>query len=207
MVGHYHRAIRLNFFAVKGIVLILDHPTSIFCRELNLDNFIILAVLCQNSGLKRLLKQAQFVHPVEPELARAFARIEQVRVRIKPRLLADNGSSFLHADFQAYLKRAKMPHVRTSPHHTTTQGKIERFHLSSKNRLLLNIYATPERLQQAIGEWVEHYNHVRYHEALKNVTPADMYYGRQQHILTRREQLKRDTIARRKVLASTSANR
>lgn len=141
------------------------------------------------------------------DLAREFAQIEQVRVRMKPRLLTDNGSSFLHANFEAYLKRAGIEHIRTAPHHPTTQGKIERFHLSSKNRLLLNLYATPERLEQAIGDWVQHYNHVRYHEGLGNVTPADMYHGRQTQILSRRQQLKLDTLARRKALASASANR
>ena len=96
-----------------------------------------------------------------------------------------------------------MKHIRTAPHHPTTQGKIERFHLSSKNRLLLNIYATPERLEQAIGEWVEHYNHARYHEALDNVTPADVYHGRQTQILTQRHQLKLATIARRKAVVTS----
>ena len=141
------------------------------------------------------------------DLARDFAQIEQVRVRMKPRLLTDNGGSFLHAEFEAYLQRAQMPHIRTAPHHPTTQGKIERFHLSSKNRLLLNIYATPERLEQAIGEWVQYYNHVRYHEGLQNLTPADVYHGRQAQILTRREQLKLATIARRKALATTAPTR
>lgn len=136
------------------------------------------------------------------DLARQFAQIEQVRVGMKPRLLTDNGSSFLHAKFEAYLKRAQIDHIRTAPHHPTTQGKIERFHLSSKNRLLLNIYATPERLELAIGEWIEHYNHARYHEALHNVTPADVYYGRQPQILTQRQQLKLATIARRKALVT-----
>ena len=127
-------------------------------------------------------------------------------MRKKPRLLTDNGSSFLHADFEAYLKHAQMNHIRTAPHHPMTQGKIERLHLSSKNRLL-NIYAMPERLELAISEWVEHYNHVRYHQALKNVTPADVYFGRQAQILTRRQQLKLATIARRKAVGISSANR
>jgi putative transposase len=34
----------------------------------------------------------------------------------------------------------------------------------------------------------------RYHESLDNVTPADVYYGRHQEIITRREQLKQRTL-------------
>jgi putative transposase len=45
---------------------------------------------------------------------------------------------------------------------------------------------------------VEHYNHRRYHEAPGNATPDDMCSGRQQEILSRRERIKRETLAQRK---------
>jgi RNA-directed DNA polymerase len=67
-----------------------------------------------------------------------------------------------------------------------------------KNVVKLENYYTPRELERAIARFVEHYNHWRYHEALGNVTPADMYDGRQQEILTRRERIKRETLARRK---------
>jgi putative transposase len=44
----------------------------------------------------------------------------------------------------------------------------------------------------AIGEFDAYYNHERYHESLKNVTPADMYYGRQEQILKQREIIKKN---------------
>ena len=40
--------------------------------------------------------------------------------------------------------------------------------------------------------------HERYHEALGNVTPADMYYGRDQEIKARREQIRRKTMKLRR---------
>ena len=42
-----------------------------------------------------------------------------------------------------------------------------------------------------------HNNH-RYHESLNNVTPADVYFGRNREILTKRDQIKRKTLALRR---------
>src|SRR5215831_10049497 len=44
------------------------------------------------------------------------------------------------------------------------------------------------------------YNNCRYHESLDNLTPADVYFGRGQAILERREKIKRKTIEQRRRL-------
>src|SRR5262245_8584711 len=79
-----------------------------------------------------------------------------------------------------------------------TQGKIERYHRSMKHVGKLDVSYSPWELERAIGHFVEHYNHRRLHEALQNVTPADVYEGRQPTILDRRARIKRETLARRK---------
>jgi transposase InsO family protein len=98
-----------------------------------------------------------------------------------------------------WLQDAGMGHVRGAPCHPQTQGKIERWHQTLKNRILLENYYLPGDLEAHIGCFVEHYNHTRYHESLQNLTPADVYFGRSQVILLNRERIKRDTIKRRRL--------
>jgi hypothetical protein len=122
-----------------------------------------------------------------------------VRVRHKPRLLSDNGSSYISGDLAEWLEKADMIHVRGAPNHPQTQGKIERWHQTLKNRILLENYYLPGDLEAHIGRFIEHYNHRRYHESLSNLTPADVYFGRGQAILNSRERIKRDTIQTRRL--------
>ena len=80
-----------------------------------------------------------------------------------------------------------------------TQGKIERWHQTLKNRVLQENYFFPGDLEQQIEAFIEHYNHRRYHEILENVTPADAYFGRATAIIQRRERIKRQTIEYRRL--------
>jgi putative transposase len=68
-----------------------------------------------------------------------------------------------------------------------------------KNRILLENYFLPGDLELQIEAFVEHYNHERYHESLSNVTPADVYFGRAQSIIKRREKIKEKTIELRRL--------
>lgn len=93
-----------------------------------------------------------------------------------------------------------MTHTRGKPYHPMTQGKIERYHRSMKNHILLENYYLPGQLEQRLAEFVDYYNLRRYHESLDNLTPADVYFGRAQAILTRREDIKLKTIELRRRL-------
>jgi transposase-like protein len=69
---------------------------------------------------------------------------------------------------------------------------------SMKNVVRLENYYTPWELERAVARFVAYYNHERLHEAIGNVTPDDMYHGRQHAIVRRREKIKRLTLERRK---------
>jgi len=132
------------------------------------------------------------------DLARAKAGVDHVAVHHRPRLLSDNGPCYISGELATYLATHGLTHTRGKPYHPMTQGKIERYHRSMKNVVKLECYYSPWELERAIGRFVEHYNHRRLHEALHNVTPADVYYGRQATILSRRERIKQATLKRRK---------
>ena len=88
--------------------------------------------------------------------------------------------------------------MTTDTYHPMTQGKIERYHRSLKNQILLENYYLPDELQTRMAALIDYYNHERYHESLSNLTPADVYYGRGQQVLDRREQIKLNTLAMRR---------
>jgi putative transposase len=62
---------------------------------------------------------------------------DQARIIHKPRLLSDNGSSYVSSELAEWLDAQNMGHVRGAPYHPQTQGKIERWHQTLKNRILL----------------------------------------------------------------------
>ncbi len=133
------------------------------------------------------------------DLALAASGCDKVKVEHRPRLLSDNGSCYVASDLGEWLEKHKIDQVHGAPGHPQTQGKIERWHQTLKNRILLENYFFKEDLEAQIAAFVEHYNHRRYHESLDNLTPADVYFGRGQTILLERERIKRVTIKKRRL--------
>jgi len=131
--------------------------------------------------------------------------LDQANVVHRPRLLSDNGPCYISGDLADYLQDKGMPHTRGAPYHPQTQGKIERWHQTLKNRILLENYFLPGDLEAHIAAFVGHYNHQRYHEGLNNLTPADVYTGKGHTILLEREKTKRRTMKLRRLQHAKSA--
>lgn len=124
----------------------------------------------------------------------------------RPRLLTDNGSCYISSAFKEFIEQEDMRHVQGAPYHPQTQGKIERYHRTMKNVVKLENYYFPGELETALASFVEYYNHQRYHESLDNVTPADVFYGREREIKTQRHLTKMKTLKdRRRINRKISA--
>ena len=97
------------------------------------------------------------------DLALKASGFSQAKVIRRPRLLSDNGSSYIAADLTKWLDGQNIEHIRGAPYHPMTQGKIERWHQTLKNRILLENYYLPGDLEAQIEAFVADYNNLRYH--------------------------------------------
>jgi putative transposase len=113
--------------------------------------------------------------------------------RYTQRLLSDNGCSYIAGDLAEWLGNRSIKHIRGAPFHPQTQGKIERWHQTLKNRILLENYylpaiskprSTPSSITTTTSVTIE---------ATGNLTPADVYFGRGNTIPLKRERIKRQT--------------
>jgi putative transposase len=165
-----------------------------FCLSTILDDYsryIIAWKLCSSMKVEDVTDTL--------DLAIAASGCDRVKVEHRPRLLSDNGPCYVAADLGDWLKQYKINQVHGAPGHPQTQGKIERWHQTLKNRILLENYYFKEDLERHIAAFIEHYNHHRYHESLDNLTPADVYFSKGSAILLKRKRIKQETLRQRRL--------
>lgn len=98
-----------------------------------------------------------------------------------------------------------MEHVRVAPNHPETQGKIEHWYQTLKNRILLENPSLPGGHGTVIETFVHNHNNLRVGESQENVTPTDVYFGRARATLAERRRIKADIIRQRRLLNRTQA--
>jgi putative transposase len=124
---------------------------------------------------------------------------------IRRATLNDNGSSYISGDVTDWLDDRGMRHVRGAPHHPQTQGKIKRWHQTLKKPHPTRELLPAGRPRKPDRAFLDHYNNRRYHGSGGNVTPADVYFGRDAVIIERRKKIKKHTMQRRRLLHQQQA--
>jgi len=96
-------------------------------------------------------------------------------------MLTDNGRQYVNwrgtTKFQHELKKDRVKHIRSRPHHPMTLGKIERFWKTIQQEFLFRCqFESFDDAQQRIAVWINYYNHRRPHQGIKGLCPADRYF-------------------------------
>lgn len=96
-------------------------------------------------------------------------------------MLTDNGRQYVNwrgtTKFQHELKKDRVKHIRSRPHHPMTLGKIERFWKTILQEFLLRSqFDSFEDARHRITIWINYYNHQRPHQGIKGLCPADRYF-------------------------------
>ena len=110
-------------------------------------------------------------------LALEASGLDTATVNHRPRLLSDNGPSYVSAELRDWLDDQGMSHTRGAPYHPMTQGKIERWHPSMKNQVLLENYYLPGDLKARIGAFVDYTTDRRLHEHEPDELKASLKSG------------------------------
>jgi len=96
-------------------------------------------------------------------------------------MLTDNGRQYTSwhgtSRFEGELKKDKIHHIKSQPHHPMTLGKIERFWKTIYLEFLVRAqFESFEDAAERIRQWVKYYNHKRPHQGIGGLCPADRYF-------------------------------
>lgn len=96
-------------------------------------------------------------------------------------MLTDNGRQYTswrgNSRFESELKKDKIHHIKSRPHHPMTLGKIERFWKTIYLEFLSRAqFESFEDAAERIRQWVKYYNHKRPHQGIGGLCPADRYF-------------------------------
>jgi transposase InsO family protein len=99
------------------------------------------------------------------------------RTGATPEVVTDNGSQFTAKDFKELVREFAVEHIRIRTYHPESNGKVERFHRSTREALSESELGNLSRAREIIARWVRHYNEERLHASLQYLPPAEYYAG------------------------------
>lgn len=96
-------------------------------------------------------------------------------------MLTDNGRQYTNwrgnTRFEIELKKDRIHHIKSQPHHPMTLGKIERFWKTIFVEFLGRAqFESFEDAGERIRQWLKYYNHKRPHQGIGGLCPADRFF-------------------------------
>lgn len=117
-----------------------------------------------------------------------------------PEIVTDNGTQFKARDFKDLMREFALEHIRIRTYHPESNGKMERYHRSTRDALDEEDLQNLGRAREIIARWVEFYNHKRLHAGLRYLAPIEYWSGNpEHHISERREKLTAARIRRERI--------
>jgi hypothetical protein len=114
-------------------------------------------------------------------------------------MLTDNGRQYTswrgNSRYELEMKKDKIHHIKSRPHHPMTLGKIERFWKTIYVEFLSRAqFGSFEDAGERIRQWVKYYNHKRPHQGIGGLCPADRYFEIQSELKKTIEQGIQDNL-------------
>jgi putative transposase len=117
-----------------------------------------------------------------------------------PEIVTDNGTQFKAKDFKELVRDFELEHIRIRTYHPESNGKLERYHRSTREALDAEDLRNLGRAREIINRWVEFYNQKRLHAGLQYLPPQEYWTGNpEQRISERREKLAAARIRREQI--------
>ena len=96
-------------------------------------------------------------------------------------MLTDNGRQYTNwrgkTRFEREMKKDRVKHIRSRPHHPMTLGKIERFWKSIQSEFLFRAqFDSFEQALERTAYWIKYYNYKRPHQGIGGLCPADRFF-------------------------------
>jgi hypothetical protein len=132
------------------------------------------------------------------DLALAASGLDQMNVVHRPRLLSDNGSSYVASDLADWLDKQNIEHVRGAPIIRRPRAKSSAGIKRSRTASCLSTTTYPA-ISNARSPPSWRTTTMPAITRASQSTPADVYFGRAEAILLERERIKRQTIANRRL--------
>jgi len=107
-------------------------------------------------------------------------------------------ASNLYWKFIEYMRLADLKRIIASPYEYETNGEMEMNRSTMSGEITLLPKEAPGALEAVVNSFIQYHNYMRYDKTLGDVTPFDVYTGRDIRIRQRRREVKSRTLEARK---------